>query len=38
MPDPFAVDTYYANNPQELFDKKLDELMVEVDSKVVLEG
>ena len=34
----FAVDQYYANHPEELFDGKLDELMVDVDSKVVLEG
>ncbi|KAJ2931416.1 hypothetical protein H1R20_g5708, partial [Candolleomyces eurysporus] len=34
----FAVDQYYANHPEELFDGKLDELMVDVDSKVVLEA
>lgn len=38
MPEPFAVDQYYANHPEELFDAKLDELLVEIDSKVVLEG
>ena len=34
----FAVDQYYANNPDQLFDGKLEELMVDIDSKVVLEG
>ena len=38
LTEPFAVDQYYANHPDELFDKKLDELMVDVDSRVVLEG
>jgi hypothetical protein len=32
------VDQYYANHPDELFDKKLEGLMVDVDSRVVLEG
>lgn len=38
LTEPFAVDQYYANHPEELFDKRLDELMVDVDSKVVLEA
>ncbi|TFK25045.1 DEAD/H helicase [Coprinopsis marcescibilis] len=34
----FAVDQYYAKNPEQLFDGKLEELMVDIDSKVVLEA
>lgn len=36
--EPYAVDQYFANHPEELFEKKLDEIMVDVDSKVVLEA
>ncbi|EAU88392.2 DEAD/H helicase [Coprinopsis cinerea okayama7 len=36
--EPFAIDQYYAKNPTELFDGRLDELMVDIDSKVVLEA
>ncbi|KAH6918791.1 DEAD/H helicase [Coprinopsis sp. MPI-PUGE-AT-0042] len=36
--EPFAIDQYYANNPEDLFTSQLGELSVEIDSKVVLEA
>ena len=38
MTESFAIDQYYANNPEDLFTGQLGELSVEIDSKVVLEG
>ena len=38
VPESFAIDQYYANNPEDLFTGQLGDLTVDIDSKVVLEG
>lgn len=38
MADSFAIDRHYVNNPNELFDQQLDDLLVDLDNKIVLEG
>lgn len=32
------MDQHYALNPQELFDKSMDDLVVDLESPVILEG
>jgi ATP-dependent helicase YprA (DUF1998 family) len=32
------VDQYYVNNPQKLLDGQVDELIVDLDNKILLEG
>jgi DEAD/DEAH box helicase domain-containing protein len=36
--DPFPVDQYYVTHPAELFESSLDDLVINVDNDVVLEG
>lgn len=36
--DPFPVDQYYVAHPAELFESSLDDLVINVDNDVVLEG
>ncbi|PPQ63182.1 hypothetical protein CVT24_005727 [Panaeolus cyanescens] len=36
--DPFPIDQYYVNNPSELFDNSLDDLIVDLDNDLVLEA
>jgi len=36
--DSFPVDQYYANNPSELFEDSLDDLIIDTDNDVILEG
>lgn len=36
--DSFLIDQHYVENPQELFDKTSDDLIVDLDSRVLLEG
>ena len=38
MADTFAIDRHYVNNPNELYDQQLDDLLVDLDNKIVLEG
>ncbi|KAF8721902.1 hypothetical protein AX14_010114 [Amanita brunnescens Koide BX004] len=35
--DSFAIDRHYVNNPNELYDQQPDELLVDLDNKIVLE-
>lgn len=32
------IDQYYLNNPNELFDKDTDDLIIDLDNKIILEG
>ena len=34
----FALDQYYVQNPNELHDKTVDELFVDLDGKIILEA
>ncbi|KAF9052741.1 P-loop containing nucleoside triphosphate hydrolase protein [Panaeolus papilionaceus] len=36
--DPFPLDQYYVNHPNELFDSPLDDLIVDLDNDMVLEA
>jgi len=36
--DPFPIDQYYVAHPAELFESSLDDLVINVDNDVVLEG
>jgi hypothetical protein len=36
--DSFAIDRHYVNNPNELYDQQLDDVLVDLDNKIVLEG
>jgi DEAD/DEAH box helicase domain-containing protein len=36
--DPFPIDQYYVAQPAELFESSLDDLVINVDNDVVLEG
>jgi DEAD/DEAH box helicase domain-containing protein len=36
--DPFPIDQYYVTHPAELFESPLDDLVINVDNDVVLEG
>ncbi|KIK63733.1 hypothetical protein GYMLUDRAFT_222021 [Collybiopsis luxurians FD-317 M1] len=34
----FPIDQYYLNNPDELYDKASDDLVIDLDNKIILEG
>ena len=36
--DPVPIDQYYVKNPGQLFEKVSDDLIVDLESKVILEG
>ncbi|KAG6849336.1 hypothetical protein H0H93_009302 [Arthromyces matolae] len=36
--DPFPIDQYYIEHPEELFDRAADDLLVDLESKPLLEG
>jgi DEAD/DEAH box helicase domain-containing protein len=36
--DPFPVDQYYVNHPEELFDQAMEDLVLDIDNPVILEG
>lgn len=36
--DPFPVDQYYVNHPEELFDQAMEDLVLDIDNSVILEG
>ena len=36
--DALPVDQHYVNNPEELFDRATDELVIDLDSKIILEA
>lgn len=36
--DPFPIDQYYVAHPAELFESSLDDLVINIDNDVVLEG
>ena len=36
--DPFPIDQYYVAHPAELFESSLDDLVINMDNDVVLEG
>lgn len=36
--DTFPLDQYYVQNPQDLFEKPIDDLSVDLESKVILES
>ncbi|EMD38568.1 hypothetical protein CERSUDRAFT_82843 [Gelatoporia subvermispora B] len=38
IPDPFPIDQHYVNNPDDLFDQATNDLMVDLESKVILEA
>lgn len=36
--DPFPIDQHFVQNPSDLFDNSLDDLILDVDNELVLEG
>ena len=36
--DPFPVDQHYVQNPDDLFENSLDDLIIDIDNEVILEG
>ena len=36
--DPFPVDQHYVQNPDDLFEHTLDDLIIDTDNEVILEG
>lgn len=36
--DSFPVDQYYVSHPEELFDSKIDDLIIETENKIILEA
>jgi DEAD/DEAH box helicase domain-containing protein len=36
--DKFPVDQYYVQNPDNLFEHSLDDLIIDTDNEVILEG
>jgi len=36
--DPFPIDQHYVQNPDELFEHTLDDLIIDTDNEVILEG
>lgn len=36
--DPFSVDQYYVNHPEELFGQTLEDLVIDIENPVILEG
>lgn len=36
--DPFPIDQHYVDNPGELFEQRSDDLVIDLESKVLLEG
>lgn len=38
MADSLPVDQHFINHPEELFDRNTDDLIVDLDSKVILEA
>ena len=38
MSDSLPIDSYYVEHPNELFDKSVDDLLLDLDSKLILEA
>ncbi len=36
--DPYPIDQHFVQNPSDLFDNSLDDLILDVDNELVLEG
>ena len=36
--EPFPIDQYFIQHPSELFENYLDDLIVDVDNELILEG
>jgi DEAD/DEAH box helicase domain-containing protein len=36
--DPFPIDQHYVQNPDDLFEHTLDDLIIDTDNEVILEG
>jgi hypothetical protein len=36
--DPFSIDQHFIQHPSELFENSLDDLVVDIDNELILEG